>query len=67
MEEINKEEQVVVSNEANQNETAPENIEGEIKKPFKRKVFTIMRQSKSTPITMSLKYLSKFGLDLLIV
>ena len=37
MEEINKEEQVVVSNEANQNETAPENIEGEIKKPFKKR------------------------------
>ncbi len=33
MEEINKEEQVVVSNEANQNEVNPQNTEGETKKP----------------------------------
>ena len=37
MEEINKEEQVVVSNEANQNEVNPQNIEGETKKPFKKR------------------------------
>ena len=37
MEEINKEEQIVVSNEANQNETNPQNTEGETKKPFKKR------------------------------
>ena len=37
MEEINKEEQVVVSNEANQNEVNPQNTEGETKKPFKKR------------------------------
>ena len=37
MEEINKEEQVVVSNEANQNEVNPQNPEGETKKPFKKR------------------------------
>ncbi len=37
MEEINKEEQIVVSTEANQNETNPQNIEGELKKPFKKR------------------------------
>ncbi len=37
MEEINKEEQVVVSTGANQNETSPQNTEGEVKKPFKKR------------------------------
>ena len=38
MEEIRNEEQVVVSNEANQNEINPQNIEGETKKPpFKKR------------------------------
>ena len=37
MEEINKEEQIVVSNEANQNDTNPQNTEGEVKKPFKKR------------------------------
>ncbi|MDD2292080.1 MAG: ribonuclease J [Aliarcobacter sp.] len=37
MEEINKEEQVVVSNEANQNDINPQNTEGEVKKPFKKR------------------------------
>ena len=37
MEEINKEEQVVVSTDANQNETSPQNTEGETKKPFKKR------------------------------
>ncbi len=37
MEEINTQEQVVVSNEANQNEINPQNTEGEIKKPFKKR------------------------------
>ena len=37
MEEINKEEQVVVSNEANLNEVDPQNTEGETKKPFKKR------------------------------
>ena len=37
MEEINKEEQVVVSTGANQNETSPQNTEAEVKKPFKKR------------------------------
>ena len=37
MEEINTQEQVVVSNEANQNEINPQNTEGETKKPFKKR------------------------------
>lgn len=37
MEEINKEEQIVVSNEANQNDTNLQNTEGEVKKPFKKR------------------------------
>lgn len=37
MEEIKKEEQVVVSTDANQNETNPQNTEGEVKKPFKKR------------------------------
>ena len=57
MEEINKEEQVVVSNEANQNETAPENIEGEIKKPFKKRApLPSLTQNKSIWILFILYY-----------